>query len=62
MPAMSVVSPCGSVLSGSVTSRPTYLMLGKVSVAFEVEKPIAMFPSWSMAALPIHLCRPSAGA
>ena len=37
-------------------------MLGKVSVAFEIEKPIAMFPPLSMAALPIHLCRASAGA
>jgi hypothetical protein len=37
-------------------------MLGNVSVPFEIEKPIAMFPSSSMAALPIHRCLPSAGA
>ena len=38
-------------------------MLGKFgAVPLPIEKPIAMFPSWSMAALPIHLCRPSDGA
>jgi hypothetical protein len=49
-------------LSGSPASRPTYSMLGKVAVPSEIEKPIAMFPFWSIAALPIHLCIPSAGA
>ena len=32
------------------------------AVPFAIEKPIAMFPPLSMAALPIHLCRASAGA